>query len=248
MMSELESAFKSRPEVWQGEALVRTYLQDVRAGIPYGVDQIEIALRVSASLQLDVTNILDLGCGDGIAGSAARQIWPEAKLTLVDFSEPMLDAARLRFADASDIAFIHADFGEPGWIDCVNERSPFDLVLSVYAIHHQSDDRKQALYGEIVDLLAPGAVFINIEHVQSATPHVSAIWDQLLVERLIQQHPDRDPIVVEREYAKRPDRAANRLTPVETQLEWLRELGLSNVDCYFKVLELAVFGGQKSVS
>jgi SAM-dependent methyltransferase len=248
MMSESESVIDSRPEVWQGDALVRTYLEDVRAGIPYGVDQIEIALRVAASLHPAVTNILDLGCGDGIVGSAALQVWPEAKLTLVDFSEPMLDAARRRFTNASDIDLIHADFGEPGWIERVSSRSPFDLVLSAYAIHHQPDDRKRALYGEIVDLLAPGGVFINIEHVQSSTRRISAIWDQLLVERLIQQHPDRDPSLVEREYAKRPDRAANRLAPVETQLGWLRELGLSDVDCYFKVLELTVFGGQKGAA
>ena len=244
-MSESEPAIDSRPEVWQGDALVRTYLQDVRDGIPYGVDQIEVALRVATSLQPTVTNILDLGCGDGIVGSAALQIWPEAKLALVDFSEPMLDAARRRFPEAIEVAFVHADFGEPDWIERVSERSPFDLMISAYAIHHQPDDRKRAIYGEIVELLAPGGVFINIEHVQSTTPRISAIWDQLLVERLMQQHPDRDPVVVERVYAKRPDRAANRLAPVERQLDWLRDLGLSDVDCYFKVLELAVFGGQK---
>jgi tRNA (cmo5U34)-methyltransferase len=247
-MNEPELNIDSRPEVWLGDALVRTYLQDVRAGIPNGVDQIEIALRVAAALHPAVANILDLGCGDGIVGSAARQIWPKATLTLLDFSDPMLEAARSRFLDASDVAFVRADFGLPGWIGRVSDRSPFDLVLSAYAIHHQPDDRKRALYREIVDLLAPGGVFINIEHVQSATTRVSAIWDQLLVERLIQQHPDRDPAVVEREYAKRPDRAANRLAPVEIQLEWLRKLGLIEVDCYFKVLELAVFGGQKGAT
>src|SRR6478609_4711160 len=117
IVSDPEPTTDSRPEVWQGDALVRTYLQDVRAGIPYGVDQIEIALRVSASLQPTVINILDLGCGDGIVGSAARQVWPEARLTLVDFSEPMLEAARRRFTDASDVTLIHADFGEPSWVE-----------------------------------------------------------------------------------------------------------------------------------
>ena len=244
-MSESEPNIDTRPEAWQGDALVRTYLQDVRSGIPYGIDQIEIALRVAAALHPSVMSILDLGCGDGIVGSAARQIWPEATLTLLDFSQPMLAAAHSRFIDSSDVAFVQADFGESGWIDRVGERSPFDLVLSAYAIHHQPDDRKRELYGEIVDALAPGGVFINIEHVQSATPRVSEIWDQLLVESLMQQHPDRTPAAVEREYANRPDRAANRLAPVEIQLEWMRELGLNDVDCYFKVLELAVFGGQK---
>src|SRR5215204_3693374 len=215
MTNEPAANIDSRPEVWKGDALVRTYLQDVRASIPYGIDQIEMALRVVSALQPSVTSILDLGCGDGVVGSGARQIWPEAKLTLLDFSEPMLDAARYRFLGANDVTYVQADFGVHDWIERVSERSPFDLVISAYAIHHQPDDCKRRLYCEIVDVLAPGGVFINIEHVQSATPRVSAIWDQLMVERLIRLHPDRDPAVVERDYAKRPDRAANRLAPVE---------------------------------
>jgi len=32
---------------------------------------------------------------------------------------------------------------------------------------------------------------------------------------------------------------------VESQLDWLRELGFADVDCFFKAFELAVFGGRK---
>jgi len=47
------------------------------------------------------------------------------------------------------------------------------------------------------------------------------------------------------EHHARPDEAANILASVETQCEWLRELGFEDVDCYFKYFELAVFGGRK---
>jgi len=233
------------PAVWQGNELVRSYLQNIRAGIPYGVDQIAMALRVASSLRSDVSSVLDLGCGDGIVGFSARQIWPGARLTLVDFSMPMLDAARVRFAGEQGVAFIDVDFGAPHWIEHIADRAPFDLVVSAYAIHHQEDDRKRTLYHEISELLAPGGVFINIEHVQSATPALEAVWNRLLVETLIAQHPERNPAQVEREFAVRPDRFANRLAPLETQLDWLRDAGLLDVDCYFKILELAVFGGRK---
>ena len=43
----------------------------------------------------------------------------------------------------------------------------------------------------------------------------------------------------------RPDKDANILAPVEDQCVWLRNNGYENVDCYLKVMELAVFGGQK---
>ena len=46
-------------------------------------------------------------------------------------------------------------------------------------------------------------------------------------------------------YTNRPDKAANILAPVEMQCDWLREIGYEEVDCYFRVYELAVFGGRK---
>jgi tRNA (cmo5U34)-methyltransferase len=33
--------------------------------------------------------------------------------------------------------------------------------------------------------------------------------------------------------------------PVERQCEWLRDVGYADVDCFFKVFELAVFGGRR---
>jgi hypothetical protein len=51
---------------------------------------------------------------------------------------------------------------------------------------------------------------------------------------------------VAEEYATRPDKAANILAPVELQCDWLREIGFREVDCYFRIYEVAVFGGMKT--
>jgi hypothetical protein len=39
--------------------------------------------------------------------------------------------------------------------------------------------------------------------------------------------------------------ASDRLLDVHTQLEWLRELGFDDVDCYWKWLEMALLIGVK---
>ncbi len=48
-----------------------------------------------------------------------------------------------------------------------------------------------------------------------------------------------------RQFVNRADRAANILAPVEDQCRWLRAIGFRDVDCYFRIYELAVFGGRK---
>ena len=47
-------------------------------------------------------------------------------------------------------------------------------------------------------------------------------------------------------YKKRPDKKENILARVEMQCDWIREIGYSDVDCFFKVFELALFGGRKT--
>ncbi len=46
-------------------------------------------------------------------------------------------------------------------------------------------------------------------------------------------------------YYDRPDKSANILAPIEQQCAWLRDIGFTDVDCYLKVFELAVFGGRR---
>jgi hypothetical protein len=47
-------------------------------------------------------------------------------------------------------------------------------------------------------------------------------------------------------YLNRPDKDANILLPVDVQCNWLRLIGYEEVDCYFRIYELAVFAGCKS--
>jgi ubiquinone/menaquinone biosynthesis C-methylase UbiE len=236
-------------DVWKGAGLVSSYLTSVRGGIPYGADQIGIALRVAGAWQPSPARILDLGCGDGIVGAAARQHWPDAVLTLLDFSPSMLQAARERMGKENSTRFVQADFGQPAWIETVGRDQCFDIILSAYAIHHQEDNRKRTLYAELFELLSTGGVFINIEHVSSATSAIAAINDILFVDT-IEHHQRSQGSTASRDeianrYYFRPDKAANRLAPVEQQLTWLRDIGFADVDCFFKVLELAVFGGRR---
>jgi len=236
--------------VWQSPDLVRTFVDEVRGGVPYGADQIAIMLRVVAGGGRPLRRLLDVGCGSGVIAQALLAEHRGANATLVDFSEPMLARARQALATSSPAPrFVVGDLADSAWVESVRSDAPFDVVASGYAIHHLTDARKRALYAEIFALLAPGGTFVNIEHVASASAAVEALSDALLIDTLAAFQRDkgaprsRQEIAVE--FAQRPDKAANILAPVDRQCDWLRAIGFEDVDCFFKVFELAVFGGRR---
>jgi len=90
------------------------------------------------------------------------------------------------------------------------------------AIHHLEHERKRSLYGEVFDLLEPGGVFANFEHVASATHRLHLAFFAAIAEPLEHEDP------------------SDRLLDVQSQLGWLRALGFDDVDCYWKWLEMAL--------
>ncbi|PZS24029.1 MAG: methyltransferase, partial [Pseudonocardiales bacterium] len=165
---------------------------------------------------------LDLGTGDGRLLALLRIDRREMLGVGLDFSEPMLGAARERFAGDERIELVQHDLAES-----LPALGRFDAVVSSMAIHHLEHERKRSLYGEVFDLLEPGGMFANFEHVASPTHRLHLAFFAAIGEPL----EDEDP--------------SDRLLDVETQLTWLRRLGFNDVDCYWKWLEMALLVGIK---
>jgi tRNA (cmo5U34)-methyltransferase len=234
---------------WQTAELSRTYLEGVRAAIPAAALQLDIIVKIAQEWQPAARRVLDLGCGGGIVGRTLLAALPQAEACFADFSEPMLAAARAKLGGEARATLVRADFGAPAWREAVAAYAPFDIVVSGFAIHHQPDNRKRALYAEIYSLLAEGGLFLNLEHVSSATRRVEALGDSLFVDYLLAHHRQSTPNVTRESVAQtfytRPDKAENILAPLDVQCAWLREIGYADVDCYFRIFELALFGGRK---
>ena len=235
---------------WQTQELTNAYLNGIRGAIP-GADLQLSVLRRTALLWVPApSRMLDLGCGDGILGRLLLDTFPTAQAIFADFSDPMLEAARLKIGANPRARVVKVDFSTPAWRGVIAGQAPFDIVVSGFAIHHQPHERKQALYQEIFSLLAPGGLFLNLEHVSSQSEAGERLSDEFFIDHLLAFHQRSNPAKTRLEisgtYYNRPDKIENILAPLETQCQWLRDIGFKDVDCFCKVFELALFGGRKA--
>jgi SAM-dependent methyltransferase len=168
----------------------------------------------------DVRRVLDLGTGGGHLIAVLRLRRPAAEFVGVDISPTMLAAARTRFADDPRVVIREHDLSAP--LPAVGR---FDAVVSAFAIHHLEHPRKRTLLEEIFRCLAPGGLFANLEHVSSPT---ARLHEQFLT--AIGNAPHQED-------------ASNRCIDVESQLAWMRNTGLVDVDCAWKWREMAVLTG-----
>jgi tRNA (cmo5U34)-methyltransferase len=236
-------------KVWKLPAIVNRFLS-YRTAIPLAEEQIGVMMSILGSRPEPVARFLDLGCGDGILSAAILGGYPSSHGVLVDFSEPMLEQARVQFAGYTDqLTFLNLDYGDPAWLTKINAYGPFDAIVSGYSIHHQPNERKPSLYQEIFTLLRPGGWFVNIEHIAPLSPLATELFNNHMVEAYYAIEQENGGARTRAEMAEvflnRPDKDANILVPVDVQCEWLRDIGFELVDCYFRVYELAVFAGQK---
>lgn len=239
---------EAKDKVWKEEKLGKSFLEGVRGAIPLANEQIDIMLRIIREARPDVDAFLDLGCGDGVLGRAILANFPDAKGVFLDFSEFMIETARAK-TPGNRNKFIEANFGQKGWLKSLGTTKSFDVVVSGFSIHHQHDNRKREIYQEIFSLLNPGGLFLNLEHVASASELGGRIHDDYFIDALDNFHrgigSGKSGSEVADEYYRRPDKEANILASVREQCQWLEEIGYLHVDCFFKVFELALFGGLK---
>jgi cyclopropane fatty-acyl-phospholipid synthase-like methyltransferase len=165
-------------------------------------------------------SLLDLGCGDGRLIALALDARPQIERVVgVDLSVPMLTRAKERFISDERVSVVPRDLA-----DSLATFGGFDVIVSGFAIHHLEDERKRSLFSEVARQVHPGGLFANLEVVASATPELHAEFLHLI--------------------GRVADDPEDRLADVGSHLRWMREAGLTQVDCMWRWRGFALLVGR----
>ncbi len=137
---------------------------------------------------------LDLGCGSGSLAAAWVESGPPGSYTGLDFSQALLDEARLAVDGLSrpglTLRFLQADLSDPAW-DAPLEGLRFDGILALAVLHHiPSFDLRLSILRQARALLKPGGVFTHSEWQFQNSP-------RLMARRLPWQRAGIDPAALE---------------------------------------------------
>jgi SAM-dependent methyltransferase len=223
---------------------------EIRAALPYSTELLSLFMRLIERSGVQVKRFLDLGCGDAVMSGLILKSYPDSGGVLIDVDEPSLERAWGRLgASADKLAFVAQDIADSEWVESVRNIAPFDLIVSGYVINQQPDDHKLDIYTDIYGLLGPGGLFLNLDYVSNSAPFARLVFDDLYVDSISKLRSttggDGSRDGAEKAYREWPDRPLLNPSQTDLQCDWLREIGFVGVDCYFRALGIALFGGVK---
>ncbi|MCK9579930.1 MAG: class I SAM-dependent methyltransferase [Methanoregula sp.] len=168
--------------------------------------------------------ILDVGAGTGLLSAFLLEKFPDARLTLMDISENMLDLAKKRFSSRPGTEYIICDYSRS------ELGGPYDIICSALSIHHLETEDKRRLFLRIYTALKPGGMFVNADQADGETPYFREryldYWNEFLKSGPMndEQHA---------EILKRRD-TLDKNDKLSSQLAWLHEAGFADVDEVYK--------------
>ena len=221
---------------WREPARVRDFVARMDARAQERAPQFELMTQLLGREAEAPLRILDLGAGYGAEATVFLNAFPNASAVLVDGSEEMMRVGAERLAQFDGrYRYVAWDFGEGALPDDLH--GPFDAVISSAAIHHLPESALKRLYGHIVEVLAPGGAFLNLDLVAPLDEFLQARYRDIMQgEETDRDEPPPSPEV---------RRHHSHLEPLDRHLAWLREAGFEHVDCFWKRLAGALFGGYR---
>jgi tRNA (cmo5U34)-methyltransferase len=176
----------------------------------------------------------DVGAGNGTLAEVLLDAYPRSRAVCLDVNPTMIAAGQERLARFGDRArYVEADLEATSWP--AEAAGPFDAVVSSRAIHHLPDEQKRAVFGWIFERLRPGGWLVNYDYIRAPNPALSELYQRVAADG---QHGSGGPP------ADHHQGHHSHTSPLLGQLALLEAVGFVDVDCFWKHLASALYGGR----
>ncbi|WP_265975022.1 class I SAM-dependent methyltransferase [Brucella intermedia] len=190
-------------------------------------ERFEVMFEVLAAAFGDTFTVIDAACGPGSLSRRLLDRFPSATVIAVDADVMLLEMARVSLAsEANRARVIEADLRDASWSEKVREAATSidadtpSALVSTTALHWLSPGELAEFYGETGELLKPGGIVMNGDHMR-----FDSRWPTLAgVAKSVRQRVEREAVEKgEDDWAAWWERAGNipRLAPLKAQRDAL---------------------------
>ena len=231
---------------WTSEAYVDAWVTRQQAADSARAERFQLMCDLLPVAVDTPVTILDVGAGYGPVSKFLLDQFPNAICIAQDGSAPMLQHAQQRMASyGTRFITVQSDLFNPRWLP--TQYGPFDAVVSALCLHNLRDfQRIRAIYRDIGTHLKAGGMFLNLDLVNAPSAVLRQRYGQVAEARRQREatsgaHPDAPVPGAHQPSAPASGHAfpAN----LDEHLAALRAAGFAEVDCFWKDLRHALYGG-----
>lgn len=177
--------------------------------------------------------VLDLGCGGGSLSYLVMQISKKSTVVGFDQNPEALEAyMRNLSAFSGRVATVKGD------ISYDDLGMGYDLVVASMALGNIENQFKETLCSRIFASLKPGGLFISRDFLLGSSPGLNACYERSWLQEMKSSELEKGSFDAETTLCEHP-------APLRQYLQLLENEGFVDVDCHWRYLNFAIFGGRK---
>jgi SAM-dependent methyltransferase len=231
---------------WASETYVDEWVKRQQAEDPTRAERFQLMCDLFPFPSDATVTILDLGAGYGPVSTFILDRYPRATCIAQDGSEPMLKRAHgLMERYGERFKTCQSDLFHTNWLP--KQFGPFDAAVTSSCLHNLRDfARIGEIYGEVRRCLKPGGVFLNVDLINAPTAELQERYAGVTAARRQREGASGEDLgAMVRQGARSPAGGTTGPFPagLDQHLAALKAAGFKDVDCFWKELRRALFGG-----
>jgi len=223
---------------WTSETYVDEWVKRQRSEDPTRAERFELMCDLFPFQRDATVTIPDLGAGYGPVSMFILDRYPHATCIAQDGSEPMLNRARKLVGRYG--ARFHTHQSDLFAANLLPEQfAPFDAAVSSSCLHNLGDFKRIGeIYGEVRRHLQSGGVFLNVDLINAPTASLHQRYVSAATARRQREGNSGAGVEALVRGGTGPFPAG-----LDQHLAALKAAGFTDVDCFWKDLRRALFGG-----